>query len=177
MLFELISYIIGGERRQKAKALARGRGPRRRRQGRSTCSAALQKFPGIRPDPEAFVESLEPLQPRLYSISSSPKSSPGKVSLTVDAVRYEIGTRARGLASPRHSSPSGIAPGDQAQGLRAEVADFALPADPSDADHHDRTGHRHRAVPRLPARAHGDAGARPQLAVLRPPAPRLRFLL
>ena len=31
MLFQLISYITGGERRQKAKALADGRGPRRRR--------------------------------------------------------------------------------------------------------------------------------------------------
>src|SRR5262249_27302113 len=37
--------------------------------------------------------------------------------------------------------------------------------------------HRHRAVPRLLARAHGDQGAGTQLAVLRPPAQQLRFLL
>ncbi len=37
--------------------------------------AALEKFPGVHPDPEAFVEALEPLQPRLYSISSSPKAT------------------------------------------------------------------------------------------------------
>ena len=27
--------------------------------------AAMQKFSGVRPDPEAFIEALEPLQPRL----------------------------------------------------------------------------------------------------------------
>jgi sulfite reductase (NADPH) flavoprotein alpha-component len=62
--------------------------------------AALEKFPGIRPDPEAFIESLDPLQPRLYSISSSPKTHPGHVSLTVDSVRYDIKGRERlGVAS------------------------------------------------------------------------------
>ena len=61
---------------------------------------ALQKFAGIRPDPEALIEVLEPLQPRLYSISSSPKTNPGRVSLTVDTVRYELGGRERlGVAS------------------------------------------------------------------------------
>jgi sulfite reductase (NADPH) flavoprotein alpha-component len=62
--------------------------------------AVLQKFPNARPHPEAFVEALEPLQPRLYSISSSSKASPGRLSLTVDAVRYMVGKRKRlGVAS------------------------------------------------------------------------------
>jgi len=62
--------------------------------------AVLQKFPGIRPDPEAFVEALDPLQPRLYSISSSPKVDASRVSLTVDAVRYRVAGRTRlGVAS------------------------------------------------------------------------------
>ena len=39
--------------------------------------AVLQKFSGVRPHPEAFVEALEPLQPRLYSISSSHNATPG----------------------------------------------------------------------------------------------------
>ena len=38
--------------------------------------AALHKFPGIRPDPEAFIEALDPLQPRVYSISPSLKLQP-----------------------------------------------------------------------------------------------------
>src|SRR5499427_2891492 len=99
MLFELFSYLTGGDRRQKAKALAAGEDP----DGDAATLdvlAAIEKFSGIRPDPEAFVEALEPLQPRLYSISSSPKTNPGRVSLTVDAVRYLVGRRKRlGVAS------------------------------------------------------------------------------
>jgi len=99
MLFQLISYITGGDRRQKAKALAAGEDPDGDAD-RLDVLAAIEKFSGIRPDPEAFVEALEPLQPRLYSISSSPKTNPGRVSLTVDAVRYLVGRRKRlGVAS------------------------------------------------------------------------------
>src|SRR3984957_4147389 len=83
VLFELISYMTGGDRRAKAKALARGLDP----DGDAATLdvlAALEKFAGLRPDPEAFIEALEPLQPRLYSISSSHKAQPGLLSLTVD---------------------------------------------------------------------------------------------
>jgi sulfite reductase (NADPH) flavoprotein alpha-component len=45
--------------------------------------------------PVAFVRALRKLQPRLYSISSSPKAHPGQVHLTVGAVRYDVGARAR----------------------------------------------------------------------------------
>ena len=75
MLFQLFSYITGGERRQKAKALAAGEDP----DGDAATLdvlAAIQKFSGVRPDPEAFIEALDPLQPRLYSIASSPKVDP-----------------------------------------------------------------------------------------------------
>src|SRR4029077_20875450 len=94
MLFELISYLTGGDRRQKAKRLAAGGDP----YGDATTLdvlAELHKFPGIRPAPEAFIEALDPLQPRVYSISSSHRCNPGRVSLTVDAVRYEIDKRMR----------------------------------------------------------------------------------
>ena len=78
----------------------------------STCSPRLQKFPGVRPDPEAFIESLDPLQPRVYSISSSLKANPGRVSLTVDAVRYEVAGRARlGVCSTFLADR--VAPGDR----------------------------------------------------------------
>jgi sulfite reductase (NADPH) flavoprotein alpha-component len=94
MLFELISYLTGGGRRQKAKRLAAGEDP----DGDAAVLdvlAALHKFPGIRPDPEDFIEALDPLQPRVYSISSSHRCNPSRVSLTVDAVRYQIDKRMR----------------------------------------------------------------------------------
>src|SRR3954454_11876896 len=86
-LFELLSFITGGKQREKARALAQGEDP----DGDAATldvMAALQKFSGARPHPEAFVEALEPLPPRLYSVSSSHNATPGKLSLTVDCVRY-----------------------------------------------------------------------------------------
>ncbi|MGE5163154.1 MAG: sulfite reductase subunit alpha [Sphingobacteriales bacterium] len=128
MLFQLISYLTGGERRNKAKALATGQDP----DGDAATLdvlAALQKFTGIRPDPEAFVEALDPLQPRVYSISSSPKINPGRVSLTVDAVRYEINKRVRlGVASTFLASR--IELGQQLHVYVQQAQHFALPADP-----------------------------------------------
>jgi sulfite reductase (NADPH) flavoprotein alpha-component len=98
-LFELISYITGGERRAKAKLLAKGEDPDGDVHTLDVL-AVLEKFPGLRPDPEAFIEALDPLQPRLYSISSSHNATPGRVSLTVDHVRYIVGERTRrGVAS------------------------------------------------------------------------------
>jgi sulfite reductase (NADPH) flavoprotein alpha-component len=98
-LFQFISYLTGGERKKKAQALARGEDPDGDAAGLDVLGA-LQKFEGIRPDPEGLMEVLEPLQPRLYSISSSPRTNPGRVSLTVDTVRYAVGGRERlGVAS------------------------------------------------------------------------------
>ncbi len=45
--------------------------------------------------PSAFVGALKKLQPRLYSISSSPRAHAGQVHLTVGAVRYEKDGRPR----------------------------------------------------------------------------------
>jgi sulfite reductase (NADPH) flavoprotein alpha-component len=45
--------------------------------------------------PADFVRLLRKIQPRLYSISSSPKAHPGQVHLTVGAVRYEAHGRTR----------------------------------------------------------------------------------
>jgi sulfite reductase (NADPH) flavoprotein alpha-component len=128
-LFQLISYITGGERRQKAKSLAAGEDP----DGDGATLdvlAALQKFKGIRPDPEAFVEALELLQPRLYSISSSLKSSPGRISLTVDSVRYRISDRVRlGVASTFLADR--IHPGQKLRVYVQKAHAFGLPADPN----------------------------------------------
>jgi sulfite reductase (NADPH) flavoprotein alpha-component len=129
MLFELISHMTGGERKQKAKKLAAGQDP----DGDAATLdvlAALHKFPHIRPDPEAFIESLDPLQPRLYSIASSLKTSPARVSLTVDAVRYEIGARVRhGVCSTFLGGR--ITRGDKVKVYVQRAQHFALPADPA----------------------------------------------
>lgn len=50
--------------------------------------------------PQSLVDALRPLQPRLYSIASSPDAHPGQVHLTVGAVRYELNGKVRkGTAS------------------------------------------------------------------------------
>ena len=131
MLFELISYMVGGERKTKAKALAQGEDP----DGDAATLdvlAAVRKFPGIRPDPEAFVECLEGLQPRLYSISSSPKLDPNRLSLTVDHVRYEIEGEGRtrlGVASTFLSRA--LEPGTALKVYVQRAHNFALPSNPA----------------------------------------------
>lgn len=45
--------------------------------------------------PEAFLSVLRPLQPRYYSISSSPLQTPGKMHLTVGVVTFENAGRTR----------------------------------------------------------------------------------
>jgi sulfite reductase (NADPH) flavoprotein alpha-component len=127
-LFELLSFLTGGAQREKARALAQGEDP----DGDAATldvMATLQKFSGVRPHPEAFIEALEPLQPRLYSISSSHNATPGKLSLTVDCVRYVINKRKRlGLASTFLAER--INPGDAVKVYVQKAHGFALPADP-----------------------------------------------
>ena len=126
-LFQLISYLTGGERKRKAQALAKGQDP----DGDAATLdvlAALEKFPGIHPDPEAFYEVLEPMQPRLYSISSSIKANPGRVSLTVDAVRYTIGERER-LGVTSTFLADRIEPGAMLRAYVQKAHGFALPKD------------------------------------------------
>jgi sulfite reductase (NADPH) flavoprotein alpha-component len=127
-LFQLLSYITGGDRRQKAKALASGEDP----DGDAATLdvlAALEKF-RVRPDVEAFIEALEPLQPRLYSISSSFNATPGKISLSVDAVRYTIDHRKRlGVASTFFADR--IEAGDKVKVYVQKAHGFGLPQEPA----------------------------------------------
>ena len=53
-------------------------------------------YPADFSDAEDFVSSLKKLQPRLYSISSSPNAHPGEVHLTIAIVRYHSHGRPRG---------------------------------------------------------------------------------
>jgi sulfite reductase (NADPH) flavoprotein alpha-component len=129
MLFQLYSYITGGERRMKARALATGEDPDGDAENLDVL-AAIEKFPGVRPDPEALIEALDQLQPRLYSISSSPKMRSGRVALTVDAVRYAVGARRRlGVASTYLADR--LAPGDRIKVYVQKAHAFGLPADPA----------------------------------------------
>lgn len=60
-----------------------------------TLKAAGKSF-----DAQTLVDGLRPLQPRLYSIASSPKAHPGEVHLTVGEVHYDLHSAARkGVAS------------------------------------------------------------------------------
>lgn len=129
MLFQLISYLTGGDRRQKAKMLAGGGDPDGDAKTLDVL-AAIEKFPGFRPDPEALIESLEPLQPRLYSISSSPRVHKNRINLTVDTVRYPVGSRLRLGCASTHLADR-IKPGDNMRVYVQKAQHFALPADPA----------------------------------------------
>ena len=60
----------------------------------------LLAFPSAQPPVEELILALGRLEPRLYSIASSPKVHPGEVHLTVAAVRYAMRGRLRkGVAS------------------------------------------------------------------------------
>jgi sulfite reductase (NADPH) flavoprotein alpha-component len=60
----------------------------------------LQTFRSARPPVQELIAALSVLQPRLYSISSSPKAVGDAVHLTVAAVRYKLRHRPRkGIAS------------------------------------------------------------------------------
>ncbi|MGL4728984.1 MAG: sulfite reductase subunit alpha [Bosea sp. (in: a-proteobacteria)] len=128
-LFELITFVTGGDTRAKARALAQGGDP----DGDAATLdvlATLMKFPQARLHAEAFIEALEPLQPRLYSISSSNIATPGKLSLTVDTVRYVIGKRKRlGVASTFLGGR--IEPGQRLPVYIQKAHGFALPANPA----------------------------------------------
>jgi sulfite reductase (NADPH) flavoprotein alpha-component len=128
-LFQLISFVTGGTTRAKAQALARGDDP----DGDLPLLdvlGTLHKFSGLKVSPEAFVEALDELQPRLYSISSSPRHQAGRLTLTVDCVRYTLGKRQRsGVASTFLGER--IEAGCTLPVYVQEAHGFALPDDPS----------------------------------------------
>ena len=78
----------------------------------------------------ALAELLRPLQPRLYSIASSPHAQTGEVQLTVSTVRYACGGRAR----------KGVCSAFLAD--RAEGADLGLFLQPSAQFHPPAEGDR-----------------------------------
>jgi sulfite reductase (NADPH) flavoprotein alpha-component len=71
----------------------------------------LQEFP-IAADAEEWLPVLKRLQPRQYSISSSPKASPHEAQLTVSVVRFETetGRRRGGVCSTYLADAASAAP-------------------------------------------------------------------
>jgi sulfite reductase (NADPH) flavoprotein alpha-component len=78
---------------------------------------------------DEWLSVLKPLQPRLYSISCSPKQSPREVHLTVSPVRYNfLGVPRRGVCSTYLADRS---PGDEIAIYVRTSKNFRPPRDPS----------------------------------------------
>ncbi|HKT17879.1 MAG TPA: sulfite reductase subunit alpha [Stellaceae bacterium] len=94
----LASRALNHDDSQRLQALAEGypgAGPEN-----ADLLELLETFPSARPPVQELISALSVLQPRLYSISSSPKAVKDAVHLTVGAVRYELRQRKRkGVAS------------------------------------------------------------------------------
>jgi sulfite reductase (NADPH) flavoprotein alpha-component len=87
----------------------------------------LVAFPSARPPLDELIAALSPLQPRLYSIASSPQAHGSEIHLTVGVVRYARNGRARkGVASTflaERAAPSG-----ELKGFVQKAHGFRLPA-------------------------------------------------
>ena len=74
----------------------------------------VTEYPADFSDGEEFVTVLKNLQPRLYSIASSPNAHPGEVHLTIAIVRYHSHGRERGGVCSTFFA-------DRAEGLQPRV--------------------------------------------------------
>ncbi|MGZ8313443.1 MAG: sulfite reductase subunit alpha, partial [Rhodoplanes sp.] len=129
-LFELLAGLADdAELRAKLQLLAQG-GDHDGDLDSLDVLAVLEKFSSVKPPSKGFVEALDPLQPRLYSIASSPKAMPGRLHLTVDTVRYRVGDRQRlGVASTFLADR--IRPGEALPAYVQRSHGFALPSNPA----------------------------------------------
>jgi sulfite reductase (NADPH) flavoprotein alpha-component len=89
----------------------------------------LRAYPGAVQRGEDLAQLLPTLQPRLYSIASSPRAHPEEVHLTVGIVRYEAQGRAKQGVATGHLADR-MAPGDTIGVYRTPNKRFRLPDDP-----------------------------------------------
>lgn len=90
----------------------------------------LEAVPKATPDPSRLVLSLDPMNPRLYSIASSLKKHAGQVHLTVGRVSWTKAKRERkGVASTFFSDR--CSPGEEIPVFVQKSHGFTVPADPT----------------------------------------------
>jgi sulfite reductase (NADPH) flavoprotein alpha-component len=90
----------------------------------------LQICRSIRVPPQELLAALAPLQPRLYSISSSLQAHPNEVHLTVGVVRYRSNDRThKGVCSTFLADR--VQPGDPLRIFVQPSHGFRLPPDPT----------------------------------------------
>jgi sulfite reductase (NADPH) flavoprotein alpha-component len=88
----------------------------------------VRQFPLKGLDAETFVAGLRPLQPRLYSISSSLSAMPDEAHITLAPVRYELHGEARHGVASAHLADRG-AVGDSLPVYIQPNEQFRLPQD------------------------------------------------
>lgn len=90
----------------------------------------LESVPNAKPDPSRLILSLDPMNPRLYSIASSLKKHTGEVHLTIGRVSWtKDGRERKGVASTFFSDRCG--PGDEIPVFVQKSHGFTVPADPT----------------------------------------------
>jgi len=89
----------------------------------------LERHPKAVTEPQALLDLLPPLAPRLYSISSSLAAFPDEVHLTIATVRYESRGRLRGGVASTWFADA-LADGDAVSVYVHRNSRFRLPADP-----------------------------------------------
>ena len=91
----------------------------------------LADFPSLSFTPQEFVDNLDRLKPRLYSIASSPDAHPGAVELTVAIVRYHHHGREKGGLCTIYMADHAALNDASIPMFMSPTRSFVLPADGS----------------------------------------------
>ena len=118
-----------GASRSRGAAAPTGGGRGRRGTDGPRSSRPADGVPSSRPTPAALAASLPALRPRLYSIASSLRATPGQVHLCVSVARETRRGRVRHGIASAFLADRAIAHGEV--GAYLQPSHFRLPADPS----------------------------------------------
>jgi sulfite reductase (NADPH) flavoprotein alpha-component len=92
----------------------------------------LERYPVVGLDPQTFIDMLRPLQPRLYSIASSPKYQPDQVDLAVAVTRTTPDGKARNGVASTYLAERRV-PGETVPVYVDRNSAFRIPDDPDAA--------------------------------------------